>query len=342
MSTTERSLEFILKLLRENSTIQRIQSFLAERELPRSASAWEELFSERILPALKSGKITESDLIGLLRESEEYGTQHVFLYKTERFAQIQDRRRVRKILKARGIEDVLERPQFVNMPDEPTIVDVRSLDSRDGSTLVMKVVQTRELERVEPDPDQEDRLRIIRTPMRAVHVLRLNPSGLLEMAVESHSGPRAAGARGLRRYRYNEDVDELWTICGDVFPRDDFELVPLTRVKANLWKKRRELSEEVRFSDVAGRNEAGSILRMATGDLEDDLSSDTSASRSVDVFARRAIFDRSNIYFRKRDPLPSREIHVLVGGMINEFAVPASCSKDDYDYILGRLLYHNR
>jgi len=347
MSTAEDDLKFILGLLRENTTIRRVQSFLADRGLPRTASAWKELISERILPALKSDKITRSDLIDLLRESEEYGTQHVFLYETESAPLFENQARIRRILKSRGAEDVLERPRLVDKPDEPTIVDVRSFDSRHGSTLVVKVVKTRQLETIEPDPDEEDRLRIIRTHTRAVHVLRLNPKGLLEMAVESHASRRPqpaglAGSRILRAYRYDEDVELLWDLCGDVFPREEFKEVSLSRAKANLWKKRQQLKNEVRYSDLTARNESGSIQRMATGDLEADLSSDISASRSVDVFARRAIFERTNIYFRKGNPLPSREIHVLLGGRINEFAITASCSKDDYDYVLGRLLYHNR
>jgi hypothetical protein len=348
MSTAEDDLKFILDLLLENSTIQRVQTFLAERGLTRTASAWKELISERVLPALNSGKITEGDLIDLLREGEEYGTQHVFLYQTEKAKQIEDRGRVKKILESRGVEDVLERPRLVNKPNEPTIVDVRSFDdSKDASTLIIKVVQTRQLETIEPVPDEEDRLRIIRTPVRAVHVLRLNPKGLLEMGVESHASRRTQPAgkvrsRSLRPYRYDEDVEVLWDLCGDVFPREDFKEVPLSKAKANLWKQRQQLKDEVRYSDLTARNESGSIQRMATGDLDADLSSDRSASQSVDIFARRAVFERANIYFRKGDPLPSREIHVLLGGRINEFAIPALCSKDDYEYVLGRLIYHNR
>lgn len=343
MSAAEDNRRFIFSLLQENSTIERVQKFLAERGLPRSASAWQELFSERVVPALDSGKLTESDLIDLLRESEEYGTQHVFLYQTERAKGIEDQIRIHRILKARGIESLLERPRLVNMPDEPTIVDVRSFDSENGSTLVMKVVQTRKLEKLEQDPDDRDIFRIVRTPVRAVHVLRLNPKGMLEIGVQSHSETRVTRRVGGRRgYRYNEDLEVLWDLCGDVFPRDDFKEVPLTRAKTRLWRNRHKLKDEIRFSDLTARNEVGSIQRMATGDLDADLSSDASASRSIDVFAKRAIFERSNVYFRKRDPLPSREIHVLMSGLPNEFAVPISCSKDDYECVLGRLLYHNR
>jgi hypothetical protein len=173
----------------------------------------------------------------------------------------------------------------------------------------------------------------------------LNPDGLFEMCVESHTGRREMQNRSVRGRQYYDDVEVLWDICGDVFPRGDFEEVPLTKAKANLWKKRGQLKDEVRYSDLTVRNDHGLTQRMATGDIDSDLSSDKIASESVDhFFDARAYCDRSNIFFRRRKgkPIPSREIHTLLAGRVNEFAVPARCSKDDYGYVLGRLLHHNK
>ena len=41
------------------------------------------------------------------------------------------------------------------------------------------------------------------------------------------------------------------------------------------------------------------------------------------------------------DTLPSRDVHVLLKGALNEFAVTAKCSKQDYEYVLTQLRKYN-
>ena len=75
------NLGLLYKLLQSNSNIAHLQDFLKSKELPHSGGSWVNMFANRIDPALGSGKIALEDLFNLLRESEEHGSQHVFLYK---------------------------------------------------------------------------------------------------------------------------------------------------------------------------------------------------------------------------------------------------------------------
>ena len=40
--------------------------------------------------------------------------------------------------------------------------------------------------------------------------------------------------------------------------------------------------------------------------------------------------------------LPSKDVHVILKGKLNEFAIPAQCSKQDYEYVLNQLRKYNK
>jgi hypothetical protein len=72
------------------------------------------------------------------------------------------------------------------------------------------------------------------------------------------------------------------------------------------------------------------------------LFNDPGASNSLDEFLKhRAYCDKSNVWWlkggAKQGVIPSRDVHVLLRGTINEFVVPAKCSKQDYEYVLDQL-----
>src|SRR5712692_3719918 len=96
--------EIVFKLLQENSTLGQVAQYLKRKGLHYSAGSWDELFGKRVSKALEEKELTREDLIELVRLSEEYGTQHVFLYATSqrRAAQITDKRRVESSLEKMG------------------------------------------------------------------------------------------------------------------------------------------------------------------------------------------------------------------------------------------------
>lgn len=53
--------------------------------------------------------------------------------------------------------------------------------------------------------------------------------------------------------------------------------------------------------------------------------------------------DSNNLFFRQREgyDTPSREVHVLMSGEYNEFAITTYCKTEDYEYVLQRVLEFN-
>src|SRR5258708_372655 len=74
--------ELVFKLLQENSTLGQVAQYLKRKGLHYSAGSWDELFGKRVSKALEKQDLTREDLVELIRLSEEYGNQHVFLYRT--------------------------------------------------------------------------------------------------------------------------------------------------------------------------------------------------------------------------------------------------------------------
>lgn len=81
----------------------------------------------------------------------------------------------------------------------------------------------------------------------------------------------------------------------------------------------------------------GNVMLAATGHQNASLVDDEGASGCLDTFlGHEAHYDRSNIWLLQGKPVPSRDLHILLGGMNNEFAITAKRSPSDYEYALSR------
>ena len=163
------------------------------------------------------------------------------------------------------------------------------------------------------------------------------------MRIESHATSGFFGRARLAP-RYDADVTEAWEITAEILPHEDFEEESLAHAKSSLWKNRK-LLKDVQYSGVKVRNQKGNVVVFSTGEMDANLSTDSEFSSAIDtVYSKESSCERSNLRFLHEDgaALPSRDIHVLIGGRVNEFAIPGLCSKDDYEYALGRLLQHNK
>ena len=141
--------ETVFELIRNACTLQVAKAFLKEKNLYHSAGAWLELFDNRILPALNVGTLTISHLNELLREVEEHGRQHIFLFKcsADRAALMLRDKRVTAITKEMQLEAVALAPLALHLPLQPQIVDLRqescAYDGMPSSTMVIKQVEIR-------------------------------------------------------------------------------------------------------------------------------------------------------------------------------------------------------
>lgn len=333
---TAKERDALFRLLRLNATAGDLELELKQRSLAYSAVNWDELLSKRIVPALDSGALDDRDLYGWLRDAEEYGRQHVFLYKCSKTAasEIVNEDVVKKILSQLGRSDLLNRPKIVEEPPEPTITDVRLEQGIFGRSLVVKVVETRTYERYvgtqEPSAN-----RILREyeklSFRAINVARVHEDGFAEIRVFSHRS----------KIDYTADVADLRSRYNILIPQLRFSEVPIGGAKWKLWHNRKSLTDKVRYSSSLLRDKFGTVVSAATGDSQLSLF-ESKAAKSLDVFwDEDAICDRSNLWWLKGNPRPTRDIHTLMSGAVNEFAVTTQCSRGDYDYVLDQVRQFN-
>lgn len=333
--------ELVFKLLQENSTLGQVAQYLKRKGLHYSAGSWDELFGKRVSKALEEKELTREDLVELIRLSEEYGTQHIFLYLTspKQAARLIEKNKVEASLEKMGYSSLVGHPRILDQPSSPTITDVR-LDEG----LVAKVVEKRTYQRFVDQRTEGDFLvrRYREFTVRAINLFRLNEDGLLELRVYAHENSSD----------YRNDVSKMWGSVSFLFPPRDFKELSIAKAKTNLWKNRNSLKAVLRYSDSTLRNALGTALSASTGSEQQSLFDDQGASNSLDEFLRhKAYCDTSNVWWLKGggkqsenefEMVPSKDVHVLLRGASNEFAVTAKCSKQDYEYVLDQLRRNNK
>jgi hypothetical protein len=175
-----------------------------------------------------------------------------------------------------------------------------------------------------------------RDPVRAVNVIRIHDDGLLEMRIYSH---RATGGR------YKDDLPMMWGLLSGLADFDDYEELSLLTAKQTIWEKRAELKGILRFSRASLRDKSGTTMDCAVGSFDADLFDDDAAEAGLSIFHKkgRAYCDRHNLWWlTQRSGIPSKDVHVLLSGEENEFAVTMQCVREDYEYVLAELRRLNK
>ena len=322
----------VIKLLEETTTLQVIRDFLKGKGLHHSASSWEQLRSERILPALRECKINNQDLINLLQSAEEYRLQHVFLFKCsneEKLHTLLDRERIGKILTKMELGDILIKPKILDQPQLPTIVDVRL----DKSGLIIKIIETRISEKLLKEVFNEDETvsRVYKkVSERAVNVVRLRTSGELELCLASQSGKS-----------YQKNLNNIWSLVEEIIPAQDFSEVYLNRAKNLLWKNREDYAQNLlRFSSLGARNDKGTLLTIASGSRDTNLFKDNGANVSAESFVSHDGYcENYNFWLLQQENqgIPTEDIHVTISGELNEFSINPHSREENYEYAIKLL-----
>jgi hypothetical protein len=327
--------ELVFDLLQRYCTVERTQGLLGAHDAPYSAANWRELIAQRVLPALRDGSISIQDLLGLIRDADEHGDQHVFLYRcdTDAASPLLGRPRISQIMNARGLSAAIERPSLVDMPKARRIVEARW--DADGA-FVLKTVGTR-IHSTRVEERREGTRRVIvydDKPYRAVDLFKLHPDGLLEIRIQSHKNSS----------QYKNDIKEMWEHAGEVLPHTSFEPISLLNAKNWLWSNRLTLRQKIRFTGMRLRNADDFRLTAAAPTLASDLTSDHGTVDGAEGFLRHsgAYCDQSNCYFINADGPPPKDVHVILAGDMNEFALTASCSREAYNNVLADLRKYNR
>lgn len=320
------------KLVSQATSLAVVSDFLKSRGLPHSAGSWDEMYERRIQPALQDGRLSVAEFVDLLRTVEEYGKQHIFLFKLKPAvaAALIDARHIKRVLASLDLEDLLSLPRVFEMPQHPSFADVRW--QANGNELVIKEVLTRESFEFAGETTDGDVIQrtFKKVRERVVNVGVLRKNGTFELRMNSRRGSS----------RYDEDLKLLTARWKPLVDIGAMIPVSLAKAKKSLWTDRKALAKKIRYSDVTVRNDDDISLKAFGNADTANVAGNAAAQHSVDTFLKSDGYcDSSNIWFTKVEGgLPSRDIHVVLHGAHNEFAVPTNCSQADYEYVLSELL----
>ncbi|MBI6710334.1 hypothetical protein YA0599_19095 [Pseudomonas syringae] len=330
----------VFGLIREATSLEVVRDFLRDRKIPTTAPNWDELYTKRILPALEAKTLTLSDLSELLRDVEEYGKQHIFLFKCDPAdaMQILKRKRIESIATSAGLMDLMSEPLHLEMPAAPAIVDIRLEEAPNGSgpiSLTVKICETRESSKLvddKLDTATNQRLKVYQiTKKRALSIAHLDRDGLLQIRIASRDNST----------KYNEQVSAVIAAVLAFIPITSFQPVSLSKVKDTLYYKQDDFVGIIRYTTTTAMNDFGISMNLAASNLSNDLSADHGSSEAMKGFmAKKGFVTGSNIWFI----LPSdasRQIHVLLNGELNEFAITATCTPGEYSYVIEKILSLN-
>lgn len=338
--------ERIFKQLESAATLSQVSQLLKSKGVSYSAGSWDVMRDKRLLPAISDGIVSETDLTAILSEAEEHGHQHVFLYRAAKnfVAQTVNRSNLRSELKSLGREELLQAPAIVDEPHDITLTDARIDETPAGGTLVLKAVETVQYVKAVGGDIEEQNSRFFlrryeRVAERAVHVLAVHQNGLVELRVYAHDNSLS----------YSEKADSLWLFFGPIVDRFKCEDWSITKAQNTFWKGRRsEFSGKIKYGDTRVRDLSGNTASFASGGESKNLFDAPNATAGFDAFyGQDGTCDRSNLWFlAPKDQNGSgalgHDVHVRFSGAVNEFAVPASCTRKDYSYVLSQIIRANK
>lgn len=324
----------LFDLLQRSTSLGVISDFLKRKGLHYSAGSWEDMFALRLHPYVDESKITLPELVDLLGSVEEYGRQHIFLFKTspEKARAMMDRARVKQVLDVMKLGGLLTSPKLYDFPKNPTVADVRWVTAENGidQELIIKEIQAREyLKLVGTTPTTKGIIKEFDNEQeRGVNLIRLNRNGQMEVRVAARSGTT----------RYGIDAREFRTRMKQLISVDGFADVSLTKAKTTLWTNRAKYAGKIRFSEVAARNDDDFVLKAVGGRIDANVSSNAASVASMEKFIeQKGRCESYNLWFSKDHTPSKKDIHFLMTGEPNEFAINASCTKEDYEYVLAEI-----
>lgn len=310
-------------------------SFVLRANGLSAVNSWQQA-KDRIVGAVKDGKLPPRELVQLLRDSEEYGGQHVFFYATskENAAKFTSQDFLRTKLLSLDRLDLLEEPNFLSKPGSRGFADARLDREKGGLVLILKSVESRVYYRLENEYEENAGLykirRYRRFEFRAVDLIRVHSDGFTELCIASADSASD----------YSDRVTSAWSFFGSILSQFQFERVSVGKAQQKLWKDRKNIANLLRYSDSRLRDAKGTVLTAATGAQQDSLFEDPRATASIDAFwDDETVCDKSNMWWLKREDelVPSKNVHVLMAGASNEFAIPGKCNRADYEYVLAQI-----
>lgn len=334
------SIALLIAALRDVTSLQVVRSMLRDQaeDYAYSSQKWSHFLEKRVRPVVEDGNLTEDDLLNMLHVSEEYGRQHVLLYRIKPehdVAKILSSKRVRAQLRAHEQEDLLDALPEPVAPAELELVHVRLDD--DG--LVLKAIESKESIQIARtyDFDAGHELRVaVARKKRRVKLARLHRNGLLEVRLGAIAIPG-------RQHKY---AGEAWEFLGKfayLIERTQFKEVTLDKFRKKIWRVTDPDRIVVRGQD--GATAGGDKLMMRAKDPRSDVSSNPAFSKTFDTFLNEpgTTADQAEIVWKKQEQpaLPATDVVVRLsgasGGTGHEFIIRQHCTQQDFEYVLSEI-----
>jgi hypothetical protein len=287
---------------------------------------------------LVSGQINIEELRILLQEVEECGRQHIFLFMGDpaRTQLMVDPQNVLRKTTQMGLEKLIESPIELELPDDPTFVDVRTIVNNGKSKIIVKQVETRTTNQYlhstfDAATSQMSKVYSV-IKKRAINIACLHSDGLLEIRISSQDNST----------KYEKNVRTFFNALAPLINYGEFRAIGLHKAKTEIWENRKALSKEIRYNNSVAKNDLGIQLNISTATYDENLSEDVGAENALQAFIDEdGQVTSSNIHFVVPG-VPEKEVHVLLGGDMNEFAITAACTTEDYEYVCGKILSLNK
>ena len=333
ISVDKRKLDQALATIRKRTSRSAVKAYLREKNVPFSAKNWDLLIENRIKPALEKGLLADNDIRELLREAEDFGHQHVFLFepssknnKPEALIKVS---LIEQKLKKVGLSSVVDSVKIVGMPAKPEIVDIHY----DTDYLSIKVVEPRLiiLEEREAQDDGSTLLRKVRKKVRAVSVVKAFQSGLMEFRVGTYDGTPD----------YSAVVEKLWRLIEEILPRNMFREKELLRVRRKFTVNPSDTVKSiVRIRMTKGEDGGGVRYSFIAGRPADDILNHANVVEGIGSIAgsRKSRPGTTSVGFTKQaDGFPSRELGVSFLDNVNEYIVRLNCTRREHEYIQSKI-----
>lgn len=336
-------LDLLFELLKDQGTLEQAGMFLRSKGLEHSSGNWKDMVDTRLRPAYDEGKLSLDELRQFLGEVEEHGRQHVFLYKLrggQEIGSLFDEKRLGQAIRSSGIVGGLGQGSLVNMPDKPTVTEVRYDDRGDVRCLVVKLVETRQSLSNKQESESGGKLVVSydRRPYRAVNLLRIWSDGRAEVRIFSHRDVMA----------YGRAAENMWAACRPITGNANFDPDRLDALRDGLWRKDRRGAVGTRFvlRNSDHKNAAGNRLRASASGVGATMFDDPVLVASVDRFhaAKDQVqCERAAVVLRASGSEGAlvRDLNLIFHGEAHEYTIAAKVTRSEYEYVLDSIIANN-
>lgn len=325
----------LLHLLKAAATLEIVRKFLKQRGLPSTASSWDQMIDDRLSPRLESGELTVPELVSLLRDCEEHGRQHVFLYRPAngyKPACVVERT-LKTALTRMDLLSLLDSPRYLDLPSTPQLVDVRR-ESLPRKAVVVKGVERRTYLEYAGQKASNGQLTKTYNELeeRAVNVARVRSDGLIEIRI----------FRQRTSTDYTEPLLSFAKLIKPLLDLAQCEEISLVVAKRTIWERGPQLSDRIRINQQWARNPFGTESRLISQNDSRTLADDSGSLDSMHAFmALNGQHTACHATWILEDGPPEVVRHVALHGRPHEYALGQACTRAQYEQILEDILSFN-